>query len=313
VFGLDALLEPLPQAHPSEVVGQVLGRHAAQLAVDPGLETLVVVVDRLDVIDALADATVVAHRYRLGRDAQLGGCGPPRAATVGAQQRVWSDHGPQGVLGLASGHRRQHTVGDLVLAPHAADEHRHEVARRPLWRGLAPSGTRGARHLAAPLLRLPEVGLVGLQQAGDLVRLVGLNGLEEAVPQAERRAHGYAKGGSGLTHGQALGETLALLEEAPFAVKPGQRRAGGGVEGLAAGAAAVALEPPAVTVLDDLAAGAVGALRGTPGGLQDAQRLGLGPSPLDRQHQLVELGFRQGRDLRKQGLERLHLHGQLLL
>lgn len=66
MFELAALLEPLPQPPPRQVVGQVLGRHAAKLTVDPGLEPLVVVVDRLDVVDTLADAPVIAdsHRFR---------------------------------------------------------------------------------------------------------------------------------------------------------------------------------------------------------------------------------------------------------
>ena len=60
-----------------------------------------------------------------------------------------------------------------------------------------------------------------------------------------------------------------------------------------------------MAVLDDLFAVAVPALRGTPGGLQNTQRLGLRTALLDRLHQLVALAFRQGGDLRKQSLERL--------
>ena len=37
VLSLDALLEPVPQAHPGKVVGEALGRHAANLPVDPRL------------------------------------------------------------------------------------------------------------------------------------------------------------------------------------------------------------------------------------------------------------------------------------
>lgn len=68
-----------------------------------------------------------------------------------------------------------------------------------------------------------------------------------------------------------------------------------------------------MAVHDDLFAVAVPTLRGTSGGLQNTQRLGLRPALLDRLHQLVELAFRQEGDLRKQGLERLDLRGQLLL
>ena len=46
-----------------------------------------------------------------------------------------------------------------------------------------------------------------------------------------------------------MSEALALLEEALLAVKPGQRCACGGIEGLPASAAAVALQAPAVAVV----------------------------------------------------------------
>lgn len=133
------------------------------------------------------------------------------------------------------------------------------------------------------------------------------------MPQAERRAHRHPQGGSGISHGHALGEALALLKKAFFLVELGQRCARGDVERPVAGAAPVTLKPSTVPVLDDVVACAVPAPGGTPGALQDAQGLGLGTSRLNRLHQLVELAFRQCRDLRKQGLERLDLHGRNLL
>ncbi len=72
---------------------------------------------------------------------------------------------------------------------------------------------------------LPEAGLVGLEQTADLLALVSLHRLQEAVPQSERRAHRHNQGGSGLTHSHALDQALSLLEEALLAVEIGQPRA----------------------------------------------------------------------------------------
>ena len=88
VLSLDALVEPFLQAHPGKVVGEALGRHAAKLPVDPRLGLHVIDVDGLNVMSALADATVAAYRYRLGRYTQLGCRASLGSAPVGAKHSV---------------------------------------------------------------------------------------------------------------------------------------------------------------------------------------------------------------------------------
>lgn len=93
MLGLDAVFEPLPHPHPSEVVVEVLRGNATQLPVGPGLEPIVVIVDRLNVVNALADPAVVADGDGLGRNAELGGSLAQGAAAVDAQEGVRPDSG----------------------------------------------------------------------------------------------------------------------------------------------------------------------------------------------------------------------------
>ena len=58
---LEAFLKPLPYAHFCLVAGKILHGHAMQLPVGPGLEPLVVVADRLDVVSP-AHLSVIGHR-----------------------------------------------------------------------------------------------------------------------------------------------------------------------------------------------------------------------------------------------------------
>jgi hypothetical protein len=163
-------------------------------------------------------------------------------------------------------------------------------------------------HVAAALLGLPDVGLVGLQQPRHLPGLVAHDLLQEAVPHPEGRAHGNPHLRGRCPNGKALGQAFAMLEKAFFTPQPGQRRVRGRVEGPGTGGAQVSLKAPAVAVLGELEAAAMRASEPLAGSVQGAKPLGSLVLRLNRLTQLIELLGGQTGQPTHQALELVDTH-----
>src|SRR4051794_16067333 len=171
----------------------------------------------------------------------------------------------------------------------------------------APRGRAAATAPpAGPLVGAAKEGLVRLDHAAQgLARR--RRRAQEAVPPAEARRQVHAAVGGRLGQAHAGRERFAVAQPARLLAQPGQGGAGQGVEGLAAGRAAVAPQPAGVTPPLQPRRGAVRAARG--GGersLDQPHRLGLardrrqgpperGPllaaDPLDQPQQHLEIGL----------------------
>ena len=295
------VLKPLPYAHPREVQRQIFGRHAAQHAVNPALEALVVVVDRLYVehpFGSRSGAPVVGNCQGLDLDAQVLFNSAEGAAAVDTQERVRRGPLSQRVQSVRFGQARraQDAVGNVGLPAHVQHQHRDRESG-PLLVQVCPIAgqdaapcPRGPGHATAALEALPEERLVRLQHPGKCPPVVAHGRLEESVPPAQGSAQGHAHGNGRLADGQACRQMAALLHEPLLVAQAGEGRTAGAGEGPTAVLAGVALQASSVPVLDDVGASTAGAAQHSrSGALYRAQRLVAGVQPgrlLDERLQL---------------------------
>src|SRR3982750_4428017 len=108
----------------------------------------------------------------------------------------------------------------------------------PRLAALPPRLRGGRSSWRSPLRLVQQVGLVGLDDAAQGGG-GGLDRLEEAVAPAERRGQRDVTLRGGTSDRVADAERPGELEPALLEPQPGQRRAGQGIEALAAGLAAV--------------------------------------------------------------------------
>src|SRR4051812_44058669 len=130
------------------------------------------------------------------------------------------------------------TAVSVVPVAVGGDQDRHLLARQSPLGGLAAAFARRAIELAVTLAAVQQVGLVGLDDAAQGGG-GGLDRLEEAVAPAERRGQRDVTLRGGASDRVADAERPGELEPALLEPQPGQRRAGQGIEALAAGLAAV--------------------------------------------------------------------------
>ncbi len=243
---------------PGKVVRQVLGSYAAQAALYPRLELLVIVVGGLDVERLVRMAVVASHEvFRLHPQRRVQA--QKRRVAVRADDRLaWLDRVLEGGGHLHPIELDQHLVHGVRLPSNPSDQDGHPVPRLAAGAlGPATAVPRGPGELAGPLLGLPKVGFVDLQQAHHAFGLVRDDALEEPVPPPKGLIHSQAHPGCGGPHRQPLAHAVGIGIELLLVPKAAQRCAGGGVESPEAAPAKVPLEPVANAIADHLLAQAV--------------------------------------------------------
>ena len=250
---------PVDGSIPAKVAVQVFGGHAFEAA-NPALESAVIGIHVLDVIDAGDDTDASGQIDRAVRDADLLGARRQGAGTIRAKDGVLTQNGLQGsgdVLRIAA---RQDEVGSCA-GTIPTDQHRNLFFGSAALGGLSAPLARCAGEPALPLVRLQEECLIGFRDTHQNVCLQAFRQRKEAMAPAERRLLGDVQARGSLVERQPITQGGRLFE--PLALHPQsrQRRAGQRVESLRAVSALESLQPVGRSILDDLPAGAMRAVR----------------------------------------------------
>lgn len=129
-----------------------------------------------------------------------------RSAAVCAKQGVRADDRLQGVGGLFGRHGGQDAVNNVMAAPQLLNRYRDEVLPGLRRFGLAAPVAGLARQPSDTFLRVPEVRLVRLEEAGNLSGDASRPPLRtEQRPMSTRPAQkGSTQGRTSISHDQAL-------------------------------------------------------------------------------------------------------------
>ena len=293
---------------PGKVVRQVLGGHAAQPALYPRLELLVVVVGGLDVEGLVGVAVVAGHEVPGLHAQRLVQPQEGRVAVRTDDRLAWLDGVLQGGGHFHPVELGQHLVDGVRLATNPSNQDRHPVrSLAALTLGPTSAVSRWPGELARPLLGLSKIRFIDLQHPRAALGLLGDHALEEPMPPPEGLVYGDAHLGGGGPDGQPLANAIGVRLELLLVPQTAQGRAGRGVEGLGAATAEVSLKPVGHPVADHLLARTVG----TGAGLEPVQGPGRGcrrGCRAERGGQLLTLRRREAAQRVEQCFELSGLH-----
>ena len=237
---------------PGKVVRQVLGGHAAQPALYPRLELLVVVVGGLDVEGLVGVAVVAGHEVPGLHAQRLVQPQEGRVAVRTDDRLAWLDGVLQGGGHFHPVELGQHLVDGVRLATNPSNQDRHPVrSLAALTLGPTSAVSRWPGELARPLLGLSKIRFIDLQHPRDALGLLGDHALEEPMPPPEGLVYGDAHLGGGGPDGQPLANAIGVRLELLLVPQTAQGRAGRGVEGLGASPAEVSLLSVSHAITDD--------------------------------------------------------------
>ena len=148
--GGQRVAEAFQASAPPEIVGEILGRNAAE-AGHPALEAAVVGIDVLDVEGVIDDPNPRAEIDGLLGDMGLGGEGTVDRGTVGTQHGIGvEDRGEHGAYALGGG-LRKHRIGG-VAATVTHDQYRDLFVGQTGLRRHPPAFSGRAREMPLPVM-----------------------------------------------------------------------------------------------------------------------------------------------------------------
>lgn len=231
----------LNQASPAKIVAQVAGGNAVKTA-HPFLQSTVVGIDVLDMIDTRNDTLAGCQIDGAVGDVHLFGDGCQRLCPIGALNDISRQERLEHRTDVLLVSRLQHEVRS-VSCPVSADQHSGLLFRSAAFAGFAaPLAGRSLQSLPSALLRLKEVRFVYLGNPRQAHGLLAVGQLQEPVVPAESSVGMYPDGGGAFTYARSFRQLHPVFNPLRFVPQTRQRRVGQGVEGRLTSAATIALQ-----------------------------------------------------------------------